>query len=227
MQEESFIKANSFNILIIFATFNYYIIHHLAQGTFSPNAFILDTGWGSIWTIVFILATQGAVFWLMIQSESKRLFFDSLALIYILEIYCMREGDVHTYYTSPHGWHSVVNRKFFTESDAPMMLKCIIGVILLIFVACALRLLIRYFPMLFKDFFKGIPHAVAFGLWGIYLVFSQICDRSFLNDSPVHWIKNIEEMCELTASIFALASILQYIWMKKEKKAVNYDKSKE
>ena len=211
MRTDSFLKSNSLNLVIVFVTFNYFIVHHVGQGTFSPLAFILDTGWASMWTITFILAAQAGTFWLILNAESRRLLFERIALLYIFQIYCFREADIHSYYTSPKGWNSVTNGKFFTQSDAPMMLKIIMGLVLISFALCALYLLIRYFVPLFKQFFQGIPHAVAFGLWGIYLVTSQVCDRTSLNKSAVHSIKNIEEMCELTAALFAFAAVVQYI----------------
>ena len=217
LEEDTFIKKNRFNILILFATFNYYIVHHLAQGTFSPTAFSSDKGWGSVWTIVFILSSQASVFWLLLQSETKKLIIDRLALIFIFQIYCFREGDIHTFYTSPNGWGSVANGDFYVQSDAPFMLKCVMGAIFITFFISAVYLLIKYFPSLFKQFFKGVPHAVAFGLWGGLLLFSQICDRSFMNKSRIPCIKNIEEMCELTAAIFAFAAIIQYILLIKNK----------
>jgi len=195
----------------MFVTFNYYLIHHFAPLTFHHGAFSNDNGWGSIWTIIFILSAQAGTFWLLINSTTKRMFLERIALLYIYQIYCFREADMHSCYTSPRGWSSVANGDFYTQSDAPMMLKLVMGMVFLVLIACALYLLIRYFVPLFKQFFQGVPHAVAFGLWGIYLVTSQVCDRTSLNKSTIPHIKNIEEMCELTAALFACAAVLQYI----------------
>jgi len=206
------LRKNALNFMIVFATFNFYLIHNAAQATFNPMAFVLDTGWASTWTITFILAAQAGVVWLIINAQTTKLLLERIALVFVLQVYCLREGDVHSFYTSPKGWNSVTNSKFFTQSDAPVMLKVAAGLILLFFAICAIYLLIKHFVPLFKQFFKGIPHAVAFGFWGIYLVSSQICDRTSLNKSSIHMVKNIEEMCELTAAIFAFASVAQYIY---------------
>ncbi len=203
------IKANSINLVVICATCNYFILHHIAIQTFSPLAFSQDNGWGSIWTIIFILAGQAGTLWLLFNAKTKREAIDWGILTYIYQVYCFREADLHNL---AEEWHSLTNLKFYTQSAAPVELKVIAIAILVTFALGTLYLLGKYSIKLFHLFLKGEPFVVSFCLWGTYLLTSQILDRSsFFNDSPTPIIKNIEEMLELTAALFALLTIIQYI----------------
>ncbi len=203
------VKANSINLVVICATVNYFLLHHIATKTFSPFAFSQDNGWASIWTIVFILAGQAGTLWLLFNARTRREAIEWGILTYIYQIYCLREADLHNLAAE---WHSLTNVKFYTQSAAPVELKIVAIAILSIFALGALYLLGKYSIKLFKLFLKGEPFVVSFCLWGTYLFTSQILDRaSFFNDSPTPIIKNIEEMLELTAALFALLAIIQYI----------------
>ncbi len=203
------IKANSINLVVICSTLNYFILHHIAIKTFSPLAFSLDNGWASIWTIMFILAGQAGTLWLLCNAKTKREAIDWGILTYIYQVYCFREADLHNFVEE---WHSLTNLKFYTQSAAPIELKIFAIAILATFALGALYLLGKYSIKLLNLFFKGEPFVVSFCLWGTYLLSSQILDRSsFFNDSPTPIVKNIEEMLELTAALFALLTIIQYI----------------
>jgi hypothetical protein len=207
--ENGLIKTNSINFVVIIASINYFILHHIASKTFSPSAFSSDSGWGSIWTIVFILAGQAVTLWLLFNANSKREMFDWAILLYIYQVYCYREADLHRLSKQ---WPNLTNLKFYTKSAAPVEIKIIGITILVLFAIGAIYLFIKYFLRLFNLFIKGEPFTVALGLWAVYLFVSQILDRSrFFNDSTTPIIKNIEEMLELTAALFALLAILQYI----------------
>ncbi len=209
IDKRGIVKANSINLVVFCATINYFILHHIAGKTFSPGAFSSDSGWGSIWTVLFILAGQAVVLWLFFNAKSKQEVFDWGLLLYIYQVYCFREADLHRF---AKDWTSATNIKFYTRSAVPMELKIICAIILALFGLAMAYLLVKYFIKLVKLFFKGEPFAVAFALWGTYLVVSQILDRaSFFNDSVTPIIKNIEEMLELTAALFALLALVQYV----------------
>ncbi len=209
LDKRAAIKANSINLVAIFITFNYFILHHIATKTFSPLAFSLDSGWASTWTIVFILAGQAGTLWLLFNAKSKREAIDWGILMYIYQVYCFREADLHKL---AEEWHNVTNMKFYTVSAAPIELKVLALAVLAIFALSVLYLLAKYTLRLFSLFVKGEPFVVSFCLWGTYLLTSQLLDRaSFFNSSSTPIIKNIEEMMELTAALFALLTIIQYI----------------
>ena len=205
-------KANSINLVVIVASINYFILHHIAGKTFSPAAFASDSGWGSIWTVLFILAGQATVLWLLFNAKSKQEAFDWGLLLYIYQVYCFREADLHRF---AEDWHNITNIKFYTRSAAPMELKIICVLIFTLFGLAGLYLLGKYFIKLVKLFFEGEPFAVAFALWGGCLLVSQILDRAkFFNGARMPIVKNIEEMLELTAALFALLAMVQYIQYK-------------
>ena len=207
--ENGLIKTNSINLVVIIASINYFILHHIAAKTFSTSAFSSDSGWGSIWTIIFILAGQAVTLWLLFNANSKREMLDWGILLYIYQVYCYREADLHRL---SEQWKSLTNLKFYTKSAAPIEIKIIGITILVLFALGAGYLFIKYFLRLFKLFIKGEPFTVALGLWAVYLFVSQILDRSrFFNDSTIPIIKNIEEMLELTAALFALLALLQFV----------------
>ena len=203
------LKANSINLIAIFITFNYFILHHIATKTFSPLAFILDSGWASTWTIVFILAGQAGTLWLLLNAKSRREVKDWSLLMFIYQVYCFREADLHKF---PEEWPNITNMKFYTASAAPIELKVIILAVFILFALSVIYLLTQYTLRLFPLLLKGEPFAVSFCLWGTYIFFSQVLDRiDFFNSNPIPIVKNIEEMMELTAALFALLTIAQYI----------------
>ncbi len=209
LDKKAVLKANSINLVAMFITCNYFFLHHLATRTFSPLAFSLDSGWASIWTIVFILAGQAGTLWLFLNAKSRREAIDWGILMYIYQIYCFREADLHKW---AEEWPNITNMKFYAISTIPIELKVIAVAVLVSVILSFLYLLTKYTLRLFSLFLKGEPFAVSLALWGTYLLTSQILDRkSFFNCSSTPILKNIEEMMELTAALFALLTIVQYI----------------
>jgi hypothetical protein len=157
--------------------------------------------------VVFILLGQVTAIMLAIKSKTIKEFIDFSLLIWVYQVYACREADLHRISGK---WHNVTNLKFYTLDDAPIMLKCITASILIAFGIAAIYLLYKYAFKIAKGFFKGEPYAVSFTLWGAYLLGAQFLDKiRFFNNSTTPIIKNIEEMGELTASIFALLAISQ------------------
>ena len=204
------IRANSLNLIVGIMSINYYLLHHFAVKTFSPEAFASDNGWGSVWTIMLIIAGQCCALYMMLNSTRKSEAMEWGFLFYIYQVYCYREADLHN--ISPK-WPDMTSIRFYTQSSAPFEYKTAGIIVLSLFVMAACFLLFKYGRDIFISFRKGEPFAVAFGLWAGCLVTSQVLDRCrFFNYNPVPIIKNIEEMLELTAAIFALLAITQYMY---------------
>ncbi len=202
-------KSNILNILILICAANYYFIHMLGVNTFSASAFV-DKGWGSIFAILFILLTESFALWHLFLSDNWKNKLKWGALVYILQIYALREADFHRTFTSIN----VTKLKYFLKSNDPTLYKVIAGIILGLFAIAFLYLIISYATLLIKEIFINKTNwAISFCMWGILLAVSIILDKSAINDDYSNLLlKNIEEMLEITAAFYALISISSYTY---------------
>ncbi len=202
---KDFCSNNLINFLILFFSVNYYIIHCLGKNTFSMNAFE-DSGWGSAFTIAAILGTEFIVLWHLFRDKKTSNKISWGALAYILQIYALREADFHRTFTIMN----VTKSKFFKSEEVLFNHKIVAGIILGLFAIALVYLLIKHTVPIFKKFIEGTPWAVSIACWGGIMVFSRILDKSFFNKTDNIYIKNIEEMMEITGAIYAFTAIIFY-----------------
>ncbi len=214
---EEAMRKNTVNIIIVIFMINYYFIHCFCfQEGFARNA-LEDNGWMSVFNIFVIMSVQAITVWHFCITRKLLNKIGFFSLFYVLQIYILREADFHRLFTAKN----VDNIKFYTSDEIPLSVKFIAAIIFFPFFIFFAYLILMYGITMIKEFFKGTPWAVAFGFWGLFLVISQILDRSkFFNYSKNWRIKGIEEMFEVTAALLALSAIIYFtIDMYKRKKA--------
>ena len=196
------IKNNAINIIILIGATNYYFIHALGKKTYSMGAFE-DNGWGSILCIAFIMTAGLTALYNAFKSDKLINFFDWCCLAYICEIYALREADFHNTFTK----HNVTKSKFFFNPEESLISKWVVGILFTLFFASLIYLCIKYTKILFKKWFKCEPWAISLSLWFILIVSSVIIDKMKIPyDTPI--TRNIEEMIEITAALYAATSAL-------------------
>ena len=214
MDFKKLIKDNAVPLLLLFLLIDYCIIYFCVIDSHIAIAGLQDYGFMSVLTLIFIGSCQLMAFWNFTQASTTSDRIGSFALFIVLQVYFMREADIHHFFTEK----SVDNLKFFLNPDYTIGAKFIAGSSLGIFFIAFAYIIIRYGWGTIKAFFRGESWAVAIGFWGTLLVVSQIWDRRNLPPEP--WrLKMMEEYLEFSASTYLpTAMILYYIKMKKKLK---------
>lgn len=206
-------KKNVLNVLLLFFSFNFYLLQHISPQTFDAGVYGRDNGWPSILIIWILVATQAlALYQAFLVKKGFRL--DWISLAYIIQIYILRECDVHRYgKTFPNG-HTFTASNFFRKTDAPMMLKIVVAICFILMFAALIRLAIRYVKPIALNFFKRTPWAVSMSLWFFFLLVSQIQDKSPLNQYHIKFINHLEEWGEMTAALYALLAVITFSFLR-------------
>jgi hypothetical protein len=225
----SFFKKNQVNFIVLISLLNYFCIHFFVLPGSAACAAFYDDGWMSVVTMVMIGANSSIIVWLLCGSKTKKEVLTYMSMLIVNQIYAFREADFHKAFTEQYDVSSVTKLKFYLQDGIPVIAKIIPAVILTIFAIAAGILLFYYGIKIVKEFFKGNPSAIAFSLWGGLLLLSQIFDRMrILYESPSWRIRSIEEMCEVSSSVFGVvAMILFIIAYKINNKMVDCDTGKE
>jgi hypothetical protein len=210
-QSENFFQKNKLNFIVIIALINYFCIHFFVlPGSFACAAFY-DNGWMSVFSMLVISSISVIITALLCSANNRREVLTFAAMLIVNQVYAFREADLHTVFTEQYKVSSVTNLKFYTQADVPLIAKIIPLVILLLFFISALYLIISYGLKIIKALFKKNPSAVAFVIWAVTLFISQILDRShYFYKSPNWRIRSLEEMLEVSASVFALCAMIQF-----------------
>ena len=212
MNVNKLIKENIVVLLLFVSLLNYGFVHFCVLPGHFAAAALQDYGFISVLTIFCILSGQLFSLWNFAHAEKTSTKAGALILAYILQVYLMREADLHHFWTSK----SVTSLKFFMKPEYPLAAKIIAGPILILFFICFGYILLRYSWFTLKAFFRGEPWAVAVGFWGTLLVTSQVLDRMKFPDDP--WrIKLIEEYMEFCASTYLPTAMILFIRGKKKK----------
>jgi hypothetical protein len=212
LKSANFFIKNRINFIVLISLINYFCIHcFVLPGDFACAAFY-DEGWLSVFTMLMITANSALIMWLLCGAKSKKEVMTFALLLYVNQIYAFREAEFHRFFTTGYEVHSVTKFGFYTNSAIPVLARIIPAVILIVFAVCAFVLLFAYGWKIIKAFFSGDPAAIAFFLWGFLLLFSQILDRSkAINHSPSWRIRSIEEMMEVSSSVFGLLAMILYL----------------
>ncbi len=204
------IKNNAINIIILIGAANYYFIHAFGKKTYSMGAFE-DNGWGSILGIAFIMTAGLTALYNAVKSDKVINFFDWCCLAYICEVYALREADFHNTFTTCN----VTKSKFFFEAPDSLLSKWIVGIVFILFFATLIYLGLKYTKILFKKWLKAEPWTISLGFWFALIVSSVIIDKMKI---PYEYPKtrNIEEMIEITAALYAATSALIFTFFTKK-----------
>jgi hypothetical protein len=219
LDSENFFQKNRLNFIVTIALINYSCIHFFVlPGSFACAAFY-DNGWMSVFSMLVISSISVIITAMLCTSNNRREALTYAAMLIVNQVYAFREADLHTVFTEQYKVSSVTNLKFYTQTRVPLIAKVIPIFILCLFFISAMSLIISYGLKIYKALIKGTPAAVAFIVWGITLVISQIMDRSHYFYKSSSWrIRSLEEMLEVAASVFALFAIIQFYKMRQSKK---------
>ena len=215
----NFFQKNRLNFIIAIALINYSCIHFFVlPGSFACAAFY-DNGWMSVFSMLVISSISVIITAMLCTSNNRREALTYASMLIINQVYAFREADLHTVFTEQYKVSSVTNLKFYTQADVPLIAKVVPIFVLCLFFISAMYLIIFYGLKIYKALIKGAPAAVAFIVWGITLVISQVLDRSRYFYKSSSWrIRSLEEMLEVAASVFALCAVIQFYKMRKLKK---------
>lgn len=199
------VPGNAINAIALFFCFNLYFLVVFGSETFSLSIFN-DNGAISILTICCLLGAQMLVLYQLATTRELRLKLDWFILAYVLQVYVMREADFHRTFTTSN----VTKESYYTDPGNPLLVKLLAGSILVCCLLGVFYLAIRYARPCINALIQRAPWFIAVGLWFSLLFLSQIYDKSVFKDSPDLRIKNIEEMLEFSASLFAFLAAAQY-----------------
>lgn len=220
MDFNKLIKDNAITLMLFVLMCNYGLIHFCVIPGGTAAAALQDYGMISVLTALLVVSAQIISIWNFTQAKETKTKLGAFALVVVLQIYFMRECDLHKFWTGK----SIAGIRYFKDFDLPLLPKIIAGPILLLFLSCFAYILIRYSIFAIKAFFRGEAWAVALAFWGVILVTSQIYDRIHWEDyewatadGKVPWrIKLIEEYMEFMASTFLPTAMILYMRMKKK-----------
>jgi hypothetical protein len=218
MDFNKLIKENAITLMLFVLLFNYGFIHFCVIPGHTAAAALQDYGTIQVLTALLIVSAQILSIWNFTQTNETKTKIGAFALVVVLQIYFMREADLHKFWTGK----SIAGIRYFKDFDLPLLPKIIAGPILLLFLACFAYILIRYSIFAIKAFFRGEPWAIALGFWGVIFLTSQWYDRIHwedyewtTEDGKVPWrIKLIEEYMEFLAAAYLPTAMILYIRMK-------------
>ena len=179
------------------------------------HIFLLPSSWGEksisdagLFSYLTLLLLAVSLF-LVLKSARMPLEFKYkcylYSLAYVILIYILREADFHRLFTDEH----VTRGKFYTDPNISLQQKILGGVPLMLFAITFITLVIRFAKITFSNLRVATPWAVAAFLWGTTFFFSQLADKSHLND--VYYGRVIEEMLELGAAGYVLLAVIASI----------------
>ena len=196
-------KENTLNLTVLITLLLVYSILLAAPGLVTAAAFT-DTGTASFINIALIGTGLGLCVYQALDpgNPGRR---DWLALAFVYMVYLMREADFHTGFSG----ESLTKMATYGMAQVPLGIRIVAAAILLSMVACLVYLLVRHTKRLLAGIRNRHAWAIAFALWFLLLLISQIFDRK-ISTSGTHWkLTAIEELLELSAAVFALLAILQ------------------
>jgi hypothetical protein len=169
---------------------------------------ITDEGFISILTLGFIAGILAIIIYVFAAGDRTQNKVVTIALLYVVIIYFLREADFHRLFTPIH----VTRWAFYASEDVPLLHKSIAVTVLILFLIFFLYIVVKYFSFTVKQAFKLKPWAVSLALWLLTMFVSQLCDRLSIK-IPGHG-RVLEESFELWAAIYAFVAALtwQRLW---------------
>lgn len=196
-------KENALNLSVLLTLLLVYTILLAAPDLLAPSHFY-DDGAASFITLALIGAGMGVcLFHALDNVPGKRLDWWLLALVY--SVYLMREADFHTGFSG----ESLTKLATYSMPEVPLGIRIVAAVVLLLMAASLVYLLVRHARALLGSIAGAEPRGIAFLLWFLLLLASQIFDRE-ISTGGAHWkLTAVEELLELSAAIFALLALGQ------------------
>ena len=192
-------NLNSINILIIAFAINLFLIIVLSPIQFEPGIF-LDTGVISVLNMILILTAWIMCLFHFINIPEQRLHW--FCWLYIVQIYLLREADFHRTFEE-----HVTRSEFYTMAQIPLWQKIIGGSIMLGFFAASIYTFLSNARRFLLTLVTREPWAISLVLWLVFLLLSQVCDKTLSRDNPNWKLRSIEEMLEVTAALYAVTAI--------------------
>lgn len=200
------ISKNALNLSALFYLVCMTIVLLAADGLANAQTFS-DTGFISYLNLAILLTCFAYCIWLgfsMFAGRNTEWFM----LAFIFLVYLLREADFHTAFTE----NSLTSWKTYTHPHIPVGIKLISALVFLSLFMCMSYLLSRYLPNFFRAVKKGRPWAIAATLWIFCLGLSRLAHLYLSRTSKGTWQKHgIEEMLEVSAAVFALLALLQFL----------------
>ncbi len=178
---------------------------------------IADAGFVSIITLTFIAAGFVTLLTLIFNPlflDTSRL--TAAASSYVVLIYFLHEADMHQLLTI----EDVTHGKFYTMENVPMWQKIIAALLLVLLAIFLVYLLFKYARLIWAKIRAFEPWAVAFFLWFVVLLISQLSDKSGLNHTHIGRV--IQECSECWGAIFIFLATIQIIPTLKQRTPIQY-----
>ncbi len=196
-------KENALNLAVLITLLLVTSILLAARDLLHPELFT-DSGAASFINIALISAGLGMCLYRALDSGHPGS-LDWLLLAFIYSVYLMREADFHTAFSN----ESLTKLATYSMSEVPLAIRVCAAAVLLLMTASLIYLLMRYGGRLLRAIVSGRAWGMAFTLWFLLLLTSQVFDRR-ISTSGTHWkLTAIEELLELSAAVFALLAIIQ------------------
>jgi hypothetical protein len=167
---------------------------------FNPGIFV-DTGVMSVLNMILILTVWILCLLHFINNPGQRLHW--FCWLYIVQIYLLREADFHRAFFEEH----VTKPSFYTMVQIPLCQKIIGGLIMLGFFATSIYTFLSNARRFLVALVTREPWAISLVLWFVFLLFSQVYDKTLARENPNWKLRSIEEMLEVTAALYAVSAI--------------------
>ncbi len=202
-------KTNALNFSVLFTLLISCSVLLISPGLVTLDAF-QDSGAMSFIGLGLISLGLGMCLFLAMDSgQNYRINWALLAFVYL--VYLMREADFHKAF----GTHSLTKLSTYSMVEVAVQIRIISAIVLLTMACILFYFLLRYARAIFTGILSGENWAVAFGLWFLLLLSSQIFDRAIAT-SGTHWkLTAIEELQEVAAALFAVLAIFQFAFIKR------------
>ncbi len=200
--------SNKINVVLALLLPVYLLFHTLVLPESVAFNAITDEGFISILTLGFIAGILAIIIYVFAAGDRTQKKVVTIALLYVVIIYFLREADFHRLFTPIH----VTRWAFYASEDVPLLHKSIAVTVLILFLIFFLYIVVKYFSFTVKQAFKLKPWAVSLALWLLTMFVSQLCDRLSIK-IPGHG-RVLEESLELWAAIYAFVAALtwQRLW---------------
>lgn len=170
--KSNMLHSNIITVIPLLFCINLYCIIIFGPHTFSLSIFS-DNGAISILVILFVLFAQVLAIHELFTADKIINKLDWFLLVYILEIYVLREADFHRTFTSTN----ISKLKFYLDANNPVLIKWIAGPIFIVLILAVFYLAAKYMKLLVLSVKRRIPWANAGVLWFLLLFCSQIFDK--------------------------------------------------
>ncbi len=130
----------------------------------------------------------------------------------------MREGDFHRIQLTIDGAAEIfkaTNKEIYLSPGVPLALKALLESVFIPFALAALYLVWQTAQEGLRNLKAATPFAVSITCWGVCLFLAAVCDKTGINDTQPK-IRNIEEMLEFTAAVYALTAVILYTMQLKQ-----------